>query len=612
MSIIEIAFPVSKILTRLVVRKGRAWSIAERVILEAVAARVRTVDDLSVGTSLDRQIVTAGLRRLMLVDWVEMYIEEDQILFRATPLGISALAADDLPHYGQVKKKTLAMLYDRIAGHVFALDELDHVSIDRLSSRPNTPALTLDSVLPEGTYRLDEMVDVGLADDEQLLGADAPDEVAVPRVAIVRVIDGRVIGLPADRTYPDLERVLVAAATTLDGARQQPATKPKVVPSPNSPVRHAIRLEDQDLIIGGREHRDTLETQFRRARSRVIVHSTFLDEVKIRNLLPLMIEAVDRGVTVDILWGQESRFEEDAAPRQKRPTADEISALLRADPAVKMRCDRLRFHNRSTGSHAKVILADSGDHGELIAFVGSCNWFASGFRSVEASVRLRTPAIVCDVVRCITRLVQATSPHEPIAIDLLKLVQLLRRRSEPQPNAKASVVVGDAHNYCVLRSRDEARVRIFIASHRMGQKVMPGILVPMAAARERRKLRITALYGALQNISKQDAERIMRHAADRRITLEPIYEPRVHAKILAWDNNAAVISSQNWLSADPNPSNLAYELGVVIDRKNVAEVLLTKMRRKVHAPYQPRHRDNTAARKSAPDGRFRAKSARGT
>jgi cardiolipin synthase A/B len=53
-------------------------------------------------------------------------------------------------------------------------------------------------------------------------------------------------------------------------------------------------------------------------------------------------------------------------------------------------------------------------------------------------------------------------------------------------------------------------------------------------------------------------------AAGAGVRIEPIYQPRVHAKILAWDNDFVVISSQNWLSADPSESNPRGEMGVFL------------------------------------------------
>ena len=70
--------------------------------------------------------------------------------------------------------------------------------------------------------------------------------------------------------------------------------------------------------------------------------------------------------------------------------------------AARMACTGISQEHRnnihlgpcSTGSHAKVILADTGDDSGYAAIVGSCNWLDSPYESVEASVRLTDPAAV--------------------------------------------------------------------------------------------------------------------------------------------------------------------------------------------------------------------------
>jgi cardiolipin synthase A/B len=60
------------------------------------------------------------------------------------------------------------------------------------------------------------------------------------------------------------------------------------------------------------------------------------------------------------------------------------------------------------------------------------------------------------------------------------------------------------------------------------------------------------------------------------IRIEPIYQPKVHAKVLAWDNDLVVISSQNWLSADPSESNPKREMGVFLRASGVARRVIER------------------------------------
>ncbi len=58
------------------------------------------------------------------------------------------------------------------------------------------------------------------------------------------------------------------------------------------------------------------------------------------------------------------------------------------------------------------------------------------------------------------------------------------------------------------------------------------------------------------------------------VKLRPVYIPRLHAKLLAWDDDALAITSQNWLSADPSDNTPLRELGLFINAPRVADQLI--------------------------------------
>jgi hypothetical protein len=53
-----------------------------------------------------------------------------------------------------------------------------------------------------------------------------------------------------------------------------------------------------------------------------------------------------------------------------------------------------------------------------------------------------------------------------------------------------------------------------------------------------------------------------------------IYEPRLHAKILAWDDDCVVITSQNWLSADPSEAYPRKEIGIFLRASSVGRLVV--------------------------------------
>jgi phosphatidylserine/phosphatidylglycerophosphate/cardiolipin synthase-like enzyme len=106
----------------------------------------------------------------------------------------------------------------------------------------------------------------------------------------------------------------------------------------------------------------------------------------------------------------------------------------------------------------------------------------------------------------------------------------------------------------------------------MGAATRPAIVVPAAAAVRERGLEVTAYYG-IQNetITSSQAAIITRSSAEIGVQINVVIEPRLHAKVLAWDDDNVLITSQNWLSADPDTSNPRSEIGVFIQGHGLAK-----------------------------------------
>jgi cardiolipin synthase A/B len=58
-----------------------------------------------------------------------------------------------------------------------------------------------------------------------------------------------------------------------------------------------------------------------------------------------------------------------------------------------------------------------------------------------------------------------------------------------------------------------------------------------------------------------------------------IESPRLHAKILAWDDDYVVISSLNWLSGDPVDLDSSKEVGVFIQHEGAAKEIFDALSR---------------------------------
>jgi phosphatidylserine/phosphatidylglycerophosphate/cardiolipin synthase-like enzyme len=61
------------------------------------------------------------------------------------------------------------------------------------------------------------------------------------------------------------------------------------------------------------------------------------------------------------------------------------------------------------------------------------------------------------------------------------------------------------------------------------------------------------------------------------VELAPVLKPRIHAKVLCWDDDNIVVTSLNWLSADPSAEYLRAEIGIHIQASGIAKAFRERL-----------------------------------
>jgi cardiolipin synthase len=153
------------------------------------------------------------------------------------------------------------------------------------------------------------------------------------------------------------------------------------------------------------------------------------------------------------------------------------------------------------------------------------------------------------------------------------------RQSRPRKpgNAKASLVVDEQHSHFVLRARDEAQQRIFLSSHRLGPSSRPGVLIPLMEACRSGCVRAEVHFGRFDGITRLAQSQWVADAQTYGVTVAPTKLDGLHAKVLAWDGNSALITSLNWLSAHPTGSRVPREIGVWIELPGISDIAINAL-----------------------------------
>ncbi len=111
-------------------------------------------------------------------------------------------------------------------------------------------------------------------------------------------------------------------------------------------------------------------------------------------------------------------------------------------------------------------------------------------------------------------------------------------------------------------------------SHRLGAASKAFILPPTQEAAAMRDLDVKIYYGVVNPEMRDEVPKLISAAAAARVRLQPVYEPTIHAKILAWDDDNLLITSRNWLSANSAENNPLGEIGLFLQARSSARLVM--------------------------------------
>lgn len=571
MSVVRVAIPLVKGKRRFFLAKGRPWSLAEHVFLAALAVKPRTVDDLATAGNVPRRLVLEALIRLMRAGWVDLLQEPKVVVFSISKAGREVVDDGELPQVTRTMSRWMNFVIDRLTGTLYRSRELPFFERHVVQERAGRERLVW--LKPREIDAFDDTTGVLAAlfdPDEKFVGIEPSPEKMVERWAVVTVRQGYVDGLPRRSPKELFELVKTAAksAPAQPTGQSSPYHDPGKAPAfvdREMPAGMDCLFRYNDLILGGPAHEEALLDAIKRCRQRLIIHSTFISAEAFSNVRSHLVDAVKRGAVVDVLWGED---DDKTGVVSTLNAVDQIRVQIQAAGLQSS----FRVHRFSTRSHAKILCADDGK-GRLSVIVGSCNWLSSSFHSYEASARFSDGRVVAAVLEQLADLTRGLDRHwTDLTSEMAQLADEVRgQHPPPGVKAKVTIVLGPQHAQFARLARDSAAKRMFVTSHRLGAATRPAVIIPAIAAVRHRGIEVQIYYGTqTKPVNTTKAAQLTASAGEEGVELRPVVEPRLHAKMLAWDDDNLLLTSQNWLSADPSDSSLRREIGVLIQASGVA------------------------------------------
>jgi cardiolipin synthase len=580
MSTCRVAVPVKLARLRVRIEKGRHWTAVDHLILWALAANPRTSQTIAGELGVPARLVNEIVLNLMRAGWVELAATPGGLAFRATDDGASAVRDfDSLPEVTRPVSRPLSFLIEPFQLRPYTLRDLHYyrrARVDEIAEERDVRRIAIESEDRWGltATRLHDAADAILAEagrGETLSSIDFQASQLGTEYALFAVTDGHVRGLP-----PAAPRELIAAvqraAKEVTRGKSFRAKPTRLAIAGLSDETFAVPLLSQsDIITRGSDHLDFLHAVLRNARHNVVIHSTFLRADAFERIKVAFRGAAQRGAQIDILWGASKN------DQNKEEALAEAIAIAKACQADLQLRGRVRVHMRSTRSHAKLLLADTGSLNSFLAVVGSCNWLSTSFNRLEMSVVVKHPAAVAALARELSELVFATYPASTIAGELTIVARALRSQPGPEGPGKLRIVCGNAHGDLLRTARDTAGKRILVGADRMGKAAEARALIPLIAAAAR-NVESTLFYSRRSRLTRGDERVLKREAEAARVSIKEIPNGELHGKFLLWDDDNIVISSLNWPSADTTTELPQGEIGIHVASPGIAAVVFDALK----------------------------------
>jgi len=571
---IRVAVPVKVATLSLYVEKGRRWSAIEHLLLYAVSVAPSTADKLCKDAKLPWRVIVEVMSRLMRVGWVQIVSSNSQVSFSITPYGQRVVGNDILPAVTTPVVRRATFAIDEISGGVFRARDLSLISSHKLTSMLETDSsvLQLTAEVRTTRFQLDRVVALFLDEDEHCKGLDSQASRMFDKYALVSVAGDIIDGLPGVSNHLSARIVSIARQQSMPSRSSNVSTE---IPRPLS-LSHPLKIapDAKQLLQGGNAHRRALEGLLKNAKSWIIIHSTFIEAARFKDIYPLLEAAARRGVRIDILWGKSDS-------KDKTNVVAKQVEMCRASILDEDVVERIRLHTFSTNSHAKLLVADNNEGGWL-GVVGSCNWLSSSFSGYDISVAFSDARVVAEILSALTSLAMGPTGWSQLACDLAVCATNLGKQTSPcsgeSGTTRVNLVFGSEHSDYVRRARSEAKKSITFISHRIRKTASTLALAPANAAASE-AIDVQMFYGLAPD---DDADRdqiqfLIDDHIKRGIEISHVLAPKLHAKALLWDEDFAVVTSQNWLSADPPEDKPHSEIGVYIHEPGVAKILSTSL-----------------------------------
>jgi hypothetical protein len=535
--IIQVQIPVTRFAVAYEVGLRRPYSTFEHLLLAAIDRGASDLETLSSMFAVPGRLVVEGVVTLVHAGWIGLGSDDNSLL--TTLAGHAAAESREPPTTLETRQPfPLHVAMERVAGSYCRNSDVTLIRDQDLQLPDGTSVIRLDPQMHDNHIDTGDVRPLLRVDPGQWVRWISPDARLVSKgsqsaIGLFDPESGRLTNLP-DSFRAAIEPVLVARF----GGRADRYVPPQDLPPDTRRCR--IEMTEGDLIVNADEHQALIRRALIEATNHFVACSAFLRRSVLEALASDISDALERGVSVDLLWGYD-----DAS----RDTPEALEYVKKLQYDNRSAAGELTCNQTASGSHAKILIWDSAAR-PTNATVGSYNWLSAGSTPLgELSVRVTHPGLVADLARFVAdrwseipgaRLESAQRRWHQLSSEW---EQLWSEEDEPEPGVIASVVLGRTHEAALRRALvDSSPGVVAVLSHRIAP-------VGIRRLRDGASIERSEFTGAIvagELIDETTQEQVQETADSLRMRY--LNRP-VHAKVLV-HRDSVIVGSYNYLSAD--------------------------------------------------------------
>jgi len=585
-----VLLPINRCQVSYYLQGGRPYGVFERLVLEAVAGGVRSVQGLQEVFQIHQRLLVEALVTLTRAGWLAF---GDDSTFDVTSEGAHAIDGGNAPTEAtQEGPLDTYILAEQLTGGI-ARAEYTYVTTYSLENdglwqqairlRPTYEAGRPQpgEVAPFIKHKADMWV--GLIESVLVVGQGSqwlPMEVKDGAVDLSGLPPGWALRIREDVAEQlQTHKNAAARALTVETRRASVvmAASDRFAGMSDDHWIEGMVVPTEALCWNYDDHDELLSAVLQEAEGNVLVASAFVSPETIGRLTDRVAAAVSRGVTVDLLWGLGAARDAGAA--------DVLSCLRKLKYDCGKGPGRVSFNERPVNSHAKVLLWKTGERHSVA--IGSYDWLSTapsegvernrgGVSNVTVAVHRpevfrRVADLLADVWQRAEEDLLPVGPSRwrALAIEAQSAAQSLSGALGGASRA-AAVVSGRDHLAILAEMSERSRSALVIVSHQLG----PVASLRLGGLFSRSTPRDTLVGAVLYGEAKVDADtlRQLEHQVSE-CGVELRQRLGLHAKVILSDDRLCV-GSYNFLSTDAHDSrNKMLEISLVADLADPSAVL---------------------------------------